>query len=242
MPDILLVDDDRNFRDLLVTGLKDFFNKLHKSGALPQEEEFNLFTAENGKEAIAILQKKKISLLVTDIQMPEINGVALLGYMNSNLPEVPCIAMTAHSIPAMKRVLIKDLLDYIEKPFKPAKLGNIILSELSKNKAEMGFRGISVASFLQIVAMEEQTCLLVIETPDGLEGSFSFKTGELYDAVFGELKGMDAAMKMIPMQSEKINILPLPSTRLKKRIQVKNLMGLIIEAIEAADETNSLDA
>lgn len=57
--------------------------------------------------------------------------------------------------------------------------------------------GLSVGSFLQVIAMERQTCIMEVYLNAGHWGHFCFVQGELYDAVCGELEGEKAAMEMI---------------------------------------------
>lgn len=238
MPSILIVEDDDRFMKYLLLKLKNFFNEMYQTGESTREDKFLIYTAQDGQEAIEILKKRKISLLVTDVQMPRINGLVLLSYMNVNHPGIPCIVMTAHDKPAMNQKLIKDLLHYVKKPFQIEDLGQIILNKLQHKESEKSMQGISVASFLQLTAMEKQTCLLQVETRGKAKGLFMIKKGELFDAVFGNLKGIDAVNQMIPMQAEKINFLPYPSQEIPRRIEPCNLMSIIMNALKDADEKN----
>ncbi|MEW6584122.1 MAG: response regulator [Nitrospirota bacterium] len=62
-PTILIVDDDRRIRMLLT----DF---LSSTG-------YNVITAQNGREALEILKEKSFDLLIADVNMPEMDGIAL---------------------------------------------------------------------------------------------------------------------------------------------------------------------
>jgi len=233
---VLVVDDDENIRKVVDLGLTDYFRKMHQSGALSDDDKIMITIAKDGAEAIAIMQKRPASLVVTDIQMPRINGLKLLSYMSEYHKDIPCIVMTGYSSPTVKQKVIRDIIHYIEKPFKIDKLGKMILSVLLDKKKDWKKQGMSIASFLQLIEMEGQSCLLQIETPNEKMGYLYIKDGQLYEAVFEGLEGKDAALKLIPMEAVKINILKLPSKRLQKRIEVKNLMTLTIEAMKAAEE------
>ena len=84
MKKILIAEDDAIFLNLLVSSLKKY------------NAQFEVLTAENGRQAISILKKTPISLLITDVKMPEIDGLALLAYVNENFPFIPCFVMTAY--------------------------------------------------------------------------------------------------------------------------------------------------
>lgn len=59
------------------------------------------FEAQNGKEAIAILQKEKVDVIFMDIEMPVMNGLETTKYIRNNMPSpiryTPIIALTAHN-------------------------------------------------------------------------------------------------------------------------------------------------
>jgi CheY-like chemotaxis protein len=76
MDKVLIVDDDRVFLQLLQVALKGYGNR------------FDIITALNGREAIEVLKAENIKLLVTDIQMPEVDGLELLAYINDHHPAV----------------------------------------------------------------------------------------------------------------------------------------------------------
>lgn len=61
MKTILIVEDNKKYRDLLEEALLD--------------EKLNVITAENGKEALAHVEKEKIDLVLLDILMPEMDGI-----------------------------------------------------------------------------------------------------------------------------------------------------------------------
>ena len=91
--------------------------KILQSGMRKYENRFITLTAKDGEEAIEILENEPISLLVTDLQMPKVDGLTLLAYMNEHHPEIPCVVMSAHGTPQIKERVSKDVLRFIEKPF-----------------------------------------------------------------------------------------------------------------------------
>ena len=67
---ILVVDDELLIRDLLY----DFF----------QDQGWEISIADNGKRAMEILKSKDVDLLLTDIKMPEMDGLDLTGFVREN--------------------------------------------------------------------------------------------------------------------------------------------------------------
>ena len=173
MDNVLIVDDS----EMLMNYLEESFAKYR--------DKFAYFLAKDGLEAIEILKNETIALLVTDLQMPRIDGLGLLAYANKYHPKIPCIVMSAHGTPSIKQTLHKDILQFIEKPFTADALATAIMGALKRGLPDGSLSGISIVSFLQMIEMEQKTCLFEVETPGNPKGFFYFKGGELHHAVCG---------------------------------------------------------
>ena len=117
---ILLVDDKEYLLQSMAEGLESF------------DGEFNVLTAGNGKKALEILRTShKIDLLVTDIEMPEMNGFELLAHVKKDFSAIPAIVITGHITQKIKEQL-KTIGDYVcvEKPVGFKELRRIIIDEL----------------------------------------------------------------------------------------------------------------
>lgn len=99
--------------------------------------------------------------------------------------------------------------------------------------------GLSVGSFLQVIAMERQTCIMEVYLDADHWGHFCFVQGELYDAVCGELEGEKAAMEMITWENVRLNIKQILNTSGVARKIDKNLMLLLMESSRLHDEVNA---
>jgi len=229
MDNVLIVDDNQVLIKLITTKLKKY------------KDRFNVITAGDGEEAINILNNHTISLLVTDLNMPKIDGMRLLIYKNQHFSQIPCIIMTAHSTQKIKKRLQHEVINYIEKKESHYidELVKAIFSALEEDIPVGTLRGISIASFLQMIEMEQKTCLFEIYSPEKPKGVFYFEEGVLYDAVYGSYKGVDAALKMIQLDSLKINFRKHPNKIYKRRINA-DLVGLIMEAMRLKDESSDL--
>ncbi|MBC8394875.1 MAG: response regulator [Deltaproteobacteria bacterium] len=230
MERVLIVEDNPVLIKILQTGLKKYSDK------------FETVTARDGEEAIEVLKKEPISLLVTDLQMPRIDGLSLLAYMNDRHPEIPCIVMTAHGTQQIKDKLQQDVLRFIEKPFEIDDLVQAILPALDRDVPVGSINGISIASFMQMIEMEQKTCLFEVESPNDGKGYFYFEEGILYDAVYGDNKGLDAALKLIPLEDAKIRFKNVSKSKRKIARRIKDdLMSVIMEAMRLKDEADAGD-
>jgi two-component system response regulator FlrC len=101
---ILVVDDEQNMRIAL-------FEALTRNG-------HDVSVAENGRMALELMHRSVPDLIITDIKMPEIDGIELLGRIKELYPQVPVVIITGYAtvetaVAAMK----KGAFDYILKPF-----------------------------------------------------------------------------------------------------------------------------
>jgi len=226
MDKVLIVEDNPVLLKILETCLKKY------------EQKFISITARDGQEAIDILKTTQISLLVTDLQMPKVDGLSLLAHMNDHHPEIQCIVMSAHGTPQLKEKISLDVLRFIEKPFEIDELVQTILPTLERDEPAGHLNGISIANFLQMIHMERKTCLLEIETPDGQKGYIYFEEGVLFDAVYGPHTGEAAALEIIPHDRVKIRFKNLARGRKKvnRRIQ-KDLAAVLVDSMRRKDET-----
>ncbi|MEO8763517.1 MAG: response regulator [Ginsengibacter sp.] len=92
--------------------------------------------ANNGKEAIMMLETKKYDIILMDIQMPEMDGFETTEYIRNSIKEsiskTPIIAMTASALVSERvKCLTLGMNDYLSKPFKPKELYEKISSQLN---------------------------------------------------------------------------------------------------------------
>ena len=225
MEKVLIVDDD--------IVLQKFLEKRMKRHAT----KFETIHAYNGEEAIDILNQRYISLMVTDVVMPKLDGLALLTYIHNNYPQIQCIVMTGHRSPLVKKKLQNDnVFRLFHKPFHFDALTQARLQALDQDVPGGVLKGISVASFLQMIEMEEKTCLFEVKSP-AEKGIFYFQEGILFDAAFGKLKGDEAALEIIGMKNAEISFKRAPTGKLNQNIK-KPLTALIMEAMRRKDEAS----
>lgn len=80
-------------------------------------------TAENGKEALQVIDKTKPDLVVTDIHMPVMDGVKLIYHLAQDYPDIRSLVVSGYQdFPSVKGALTNGSLDYILKPLSPAKI------------------------------------------------------------------------------------------------------------------------
>jgi CheY-like chemotaxis protein len=224
MYDILVVDDDLFALALLEEQLKsygDFFTPVY---------------ASNGKEAVEILSQVEISLLVTDLIMPgEINGWHLIEYIENFHPNIPIVVITGCKDEEKIAALEGRVREILLKPIRVKQLVKIVTNILNEDIASGNLKGVSVGSFLQLLEMDEKTCLLEVGTSPKNKGLLYIHQGKLYDAEYGDLQEYEAACRLIAMDNVSFKIKALPKLEIRRRIKGE-LMSIIMDAMKMKDE------
>jgi len=87
----------------------------------------NIFTASDGKEALALFDKNRIDLLITDIRMPRMDGLKLLEAVRQKSPDTHCILLTAYGEFEYARAAFRLGVDnYLLKPIQLGELTDTI--------------------------------------------------------------------------------------------------------------------
>ncbi|MCP4691623.1 MAG: response regulator, partial [Desulfobacterales bacterium] len=189
---------------LIVDDLELLLKKVEK-GLAEFKENFEVLTASNGKEAMELLRKTPISLLATDTNMPDVDGLELLAFMTREFPGVPCIVMTSYGAPEIIENLDDlEVLSIIEKPFLMQDLGRAISDGLERVRTGGPMPGVPVGDFLRLIETEQKTCLLEISLSNTKKGHYYFQNGVLFDSLCGASQGEKAALKMLGWENVKI--------------------------------------
>jgi DNA-binding NtrC family response regulator len=101
---VLVVDDDHNVLEVLDA-------RLSSCG-------LTVYKADGGRNALQILKTRRIDLVVSDVKMPEMDGMALLLEIIRTQPGLPVIFLTAYAnVPDAVNAVRSGAVDYVEKPF-----------------------------------------------------------------------------------------------------------------------------
>nr|WP_155600518.1 sigma-54 dependent transcriptional regulator [Zobellia amurskyensis] len=119
---ILLVDDDINILELLQRHL--------------QSMDYHTYKAVSVKEALYVLKDTFIDLLITDIQMPEVDGLQLLKFTDEHYPEIPKLVITGYpSVDGALEVIKSGATDYLTKPFTKEELRQAVKKAFEHGKS-----------------------------------------------------------------------------------------------------------
>ena len=119
---VLIADDSRAMRAMLTSTIESL-------------GDYKIIEACSGFEALRLLPRESVDLILTDINMPDINGLELISYLrnNANYQNIPVIIIsTEGSRKDIDKGKLLGANEYVVKPFDPAMLQELLLKYLSR--------------------------------------------------------------------------------------------------------------
>jgi two-component system, NtrC family, response regulator HydG len=169
LPCVLVVDDHSNMLRLMTKVLS---------------EDARVVTARGGREAIELLKREPVSVVLADLSMPEVDGLEVFRACKSLRPDAQLVLMTAYaSVPSAIEALRLGVFEYLTKPFEPELARSAVLRALGRAPAVAGqtdadllpgVDGLStamreVATLVRKFAPSNATALILGETGTGKE-------------------------------------------------------------------------
>lgn len=222
---ILIVDDDREMLLALREGLGRY------------QDTFTVKMASDGREAVQVLETAAVSLVVTDLKMPHMDGFELLAHVMQHYPEIPVIIITGYSTSELERLALEGgAVGYIAKPFLIENLAHQILTTLRKESEGGTLHSVSSGIFLQLMEMEQKTCTIRLENKqNGRKGVLFFSKGELFDARVKDIHGKAAAYDIFAW--DEVNLTIQNGCALKKNLIRQDIQSLMLESMRRKDES-----
>lgn len=133
MANILICDDDQD----IINALKIYLS----------DPDYKIFEANNGKEALAVIEQEDIHLILMDIMMPEMDGISAMVKIreHSNVPVILITAKSEDSDIVLGLNVGAD--DYITKPFRPVEVTARVRSQL-RRYLQLGSGNVKPQSFV----------------------------------------------------------------------------------------------
>lgn len=220
---ILIVDDEETLTWSMAKSLS------------KDKDKYQVLVANSGREALEILRTTKVDLVISDIRMPDINGLDLLVRIRKEHPQTKVIIMTAYgSSDVQKEASRRGSLYYIEKPFEISDIRKVIIDFLGKRKGFQGkVYGLSLADIIQMSCLGRLTTALVVHR-DGEEGTIYFNEGEVVHAECGEKQGVEAFFKILSWEEGEF----VSNMGVTSPVQTihQNWEHLLVEAMRRNDE------
>ncbi len=221
---VMVVDDDQE----MLLSLKDGLEKYDKT--------LSVLMAGDGIVALEKLEENSVSLVVSDLKMPRMDGVSLMTRMHEHYPDIPVIVVTGYRTPETEHLAWGvGAAAYIEKPFKINELAGQIMAALEKTTDGGTLNNVSSGMFLQLMEMEERTCTIrLLDNPTGRQGVLFFREGELLDARINGSRGESAAHELFSWEEVSLSI--QNSCPLREKRLDGDLRAILLEAMRLKDE------
>lgn len=126
---ILIAEDEKNIREGL--------------GKALEMDDYSVTLASNGKEALKIMERTEMDLIITDLRMPELSGEELLKRVSQGYPTVPVIILTGHgSIETAVNAMRDGAYDFLTKPVNLDRLSLLVKRALSSRELVLQHRAL----------------------------------------------------------------------------------------------------
>jgi len=197
---------------------------------------FSVTAAENGERALAILEAQQVDAILTDLQMPVMDGLGLLGHLLERGIRVPVAVMTGQALTDQLQHRLQQfgIAASFSKPFEVAELADELQRSLSP-KTVGRLTGVTIFGSLQLLEVEKKTVLIVVRSVEE-DGRLYFDDGVLVHAETRWHRGLDAVYQVIGWPDPHIEIFYHRTTR-ERTIQ-DPLQHVLMEAARLLDESS----
>jgi DNA-binding NarL/FixJ family response regulator len=232
----LFVDDDKGF----LAGLRQLFSEMSKGT-------WEIFTAENHSQALALLRQHSMDVVVLDLDMPVMDGLQFLRLLGRSYPGQQVVILTGHVSEEKRRLCLESgAALFLEKLIAPDGFAAVFeaLDLLATSAPHEGFRGmmrrVGLQEVLQMECLGRKSSVLEVFTGK-VRGRVFICDGDIIHAESGNLQGEVALYGLLGLRGGEFNLRPFsePPTR--------TISGhyefLLMEAARLIDEgTNPLEA
>jgi CheY-like chemotaxis protein len=218
---LLLVEDDE-------------FVRLALTRALNRTGVFAVVPAEDGQHALELLADHQVDAILTDLQMPVMDGLTLLGALLERGVRTPVAVMTGQKItPELAERLHRyGIAATFTKPIELAALADELQRSLSPTTVGR-IAGVTLFGFLQLLEVERKTGLIVVHSGHE-EGRLYFDRGALVHAETRRLGGLAAVNEIVGWPDPRLEIFYKRTTR--DRTIREPLQHILMEAARLLDE------
>ncbi len=223
---VLLVDDETYILDMIAWYLSE------------DQEFYKVVLAESAEQAIEIIAREPISLVVADINIPGMSVLDLLAYIRNRYPQIKVILMTGETIDQIRKdVQQSGCLYFLQKPLEMKSLKKLIEDELGKS--DEGFCG--TLKNIQLTDLIQLCCHAAINPAIRVfkgdkEGMIFIREGDIVHAVCRDRVGESAFYEILGWKSgrfETLGEMPISQISISKSWHF-----MLMEAARKSDENS----
>ena len=183
---ILIVDDEENLTWSLTKNLK------------REYKDHEVYSVTSGEQALEILKRYTFDLIISDVRMPGVDGLVLLGYIRQYLPHAKVILMTSLNNPDLKKIADGSNVFFFEKPFDIVEFKKTIQHLLSNFPSGDSDRTTNPSILSLIKKQYSKQFSGIVNVKNGNEcGSIYFDNGKIIHANTSSLEGEMALINIL---------------------------------------------
>jgi len=176
---LLVAEDDRPTQNVYRIGMRGLAS-------------FRTVVVSNGLEALNFIKQESVNILVTDLNMPILDGFSLIATVGKRYPQIPIIVMTSLNESEHKNLPLQlGALRIFPKPVRMLALIEEIKSA-SLREPDGIMRGLGINNLLQLMEWERKTATMMVKSKNQI-GYLYIKNGALIHASLQDLEGLEAA-------------------------------------------------
>lgn len=231
---ILFVDDDPVFLETISNLFNDW-----------SEHAWQIHAVSTVDQALALLKKRKVDLVVVDANMPVVDGLQFLRMIHHRHPDLKKAVLTGYATDKRRSDCLSNGAElFIEKPREPEGWRSVfaMLDELLHWTPDDGFHGmlrrVDLQNIIQMQCLGGNSCILEVSNPDS-NGHIFIETGSIIHASVGNLNGERALQTLLKQHGGSFHLLPY------EKPPVQTIQGpwemVLIEAARVCDEAAPSD-
>lgn len=232
-PKLLLLDDD------------EFLLQVYQGILARLPSQPSIHVATSGGRAIALLESEPFNLLISDLNMPKMDGLQVLSIVRRKFPHLRTVVLTSvmeEQFRARAYAIGVDL--FLQKPSTSQEISMFLdcIESLLGMQEASGFRGVQSKSLVDIIQMEclSQSSSVMKITNGPQVGKIWFVDGDVIDASTDNLSGEEAFKKILFWKTGNFEMLPAEPGH--HRTITNSYQGLLLETAQSVDEAQGQEA
>lgn len=219
---VLVADDDHAFLCLLTRAFRGLAG-------------FKVVTVPNGRLALHYMERNQVDVLVTDLQMPVLDGYSLIGEVTARFPHIPVFVITATSSEEhrYRPVHLGALLVFPKPPHLSTLLEEVQCA--AERPLDGDIRGLSLQSLLQVLEWEQKDCTLIVHGEEA-SGLLYIKDGQLIHGAVRDRQGLPAALEILGWNLLRVEL--VNTCKVERSISAA-LPSILMEAALAKDHAGA---
>jgi CheY-like chemotaxis protein len=194
----------------------------------------------DGVEAIELLEGDGFDAVVTDVQMPRLNGLAVVEWVRRHRPSTAIIVITAFGSSSVRQACLqKGAYHYLDKPVDPELLLDLLEAGEERNTFSGSITGVDIFDYVQMLLVTRRKILVEVCSRDGERSRLFIEGGDVVHAECSGMRGERAFCHCLSFEGGSFSSLPWvdpPARTIERRGEF-----LLLDAAREKDETSQIE-